>query len=1625
MIRKTITEKFNALCHLLLPFLRFIYFTLFQSSSTHPYAEQSKRLKQIVLLGLVIGPLISTRLSADGLTGKYYNNRSFADPLVMSRVDSTIDFDWGTGNPGDRVHNDNFSVKWTGYIYFPEGAKYTFGLYHDDGMKLTIDGTEIYSYNSWSAWQYRESKEEYFSSGCYPIELTLIEKYGGASAKMRWKNNAGMDWQTVPEENLFTDSSLCPATVPSVSISDASATEKHSGTSTLDFTITLDFPAPSGGISIDYETKDGTAKTADNDYESTTGTLNIAEGETKGIITILIKGDTNVEEDETFTMILSNPNNAIIENSIATGTILNDDTPIPPLNICEGMFPGPLNNVDPSQSGKKPGILFDGNEKITGTIPEGYVITDADTKDFVNGKGETCDNNTPCRKTGYWADQYTFTVNGGDGNNGDIEASNLIIDSVKQYNKFKSKENATITFNNNIIIYVKDKIDFKKNTTLNINGNIILVVNGDVKLGINHHINIASNASLRIYASGTIDVGSNASDYTPSHLPEQLALLSKKEIKFGNDNKKSENHLFRGMLYSEGDITLAKSMDFTGTMTASGTIKTNGATIHGSGYCQKCATVGFQQATYHTQEEINNAGKKVYTQTQIILSRPVWYDVTLSYSTLDGTAKVIDGDYLSQTNQLITLKAGETNATLPIAIYNDTPIELTENFFVQLSNPQPSDICLNDNNRTEIIIDAQEDSPVCFEDTFDNGLDDRWRVLKSSGDFTPGIVNVNGDNRLRITPRQHNIATLVTKDYEFETSRNLIIIEFDYYAYGGCEDGGMGTYGADGITNVLFDSTVGNSPSSGAPGGSLGYAQRSGGINGFEGGWLGLGLDEYGNFGNCNEGRIGGLQNTSCDNNNDFSPQDYPNTAVIRGDGNGILGYEFLQGVKLDTPIADRTANDYHSGKYKMTVDARDPAHLYIRLERDTGNGYKVIIDQFDAKDSKYNQGETPAVIRYAISGGTGGGCNNHEIGYIRLKGNCGFYGAPSTTGPFDAWDIFRDDPKNVPTDRNISTKIVKKPFKLALASLNKNTQTYETKPGDQSNVEVALYSAVSNSDNKIVYSKSPLSNIVNFDPKNERHRISDDFLVNNVQPEVAVGFKVCATNENNLTTGEYTYHLRNTSSCRGQEQLYDCNYRTVGHPVWHLCYSLDTFAIRPDKFMIDLKNTTLFKAGKGYPIDYTALDYNSNHANGYSQEQNSSFELISALTTPTTGCQHQHLSIPNTILFENGFHNGNNNKTYLNTVGDFTLTIQEVNGSEFAKVDSDDTPFADDPDKTARFITEANASLHIVPSDYNITATLSSANSQGGFTYLSSSNKMATTLNIQLQALIADGSNAVNYESDCYADDTNLRVTYTLPDITPANALSKLLVYDENNASSVDINSGDFNLTFTKTLFGTDGEGSANINLALNFDRKEDKAVNPFKLTIQDLNLSETDNEVSKQTTVEQSTTFLYARAQATKPLYDNVTQTSVKTPIMVQVYCDKWPASEENCPGIDLLNGYSEPHWWLSLNHNQTAGDGTIALQPGTTTPNGGSASITSVNIISNGIDKSVTVTRGTTTPLPMKVDINLDPINTDPWLIYLSNPFYSVKFIGTMEWAGESQAGHVVDTNISNIKNQKLGW
>ena len=127
-------------------------------------------------------------------------------------------------------------------------------------------------------------------------------------------SNSNSDTVEGPEDEQGTS-----VVVPSVSIADADAEEGDS----LSFTVTLS-EATTVAVSVDYGTSSGTA-TQGTDFAEASGTLTFSAGTTSKTVTVSTTEDTTREDDETFTVTLTNPSNATLGDATATGTIEDDD----------------------------------------------------------------------------------------------------------------------------------------------------------------------------------------------------------------------------------------------------------------------------------------------------------------------------------------------------------------------------------------------------------------------------------------------------------------------------------------------------------------------------------------------------------------------------------------------------------------------------------------------------------------------------------------------------------------------------------------------------------------------------------------------------------------------------------------------------------------------------------------------------------------------------------------------------------------------------------------------------------------------------------------------------------------------------------------------------------------------------------------------------------------------------------------------------------------------------------------------------------------------------------------------------------------------------------------------------
>lgn len=140
------------------------------------------------------------------------------------------------------------------------------------------------------------------------------------------------------KNKLIQEAKPGSTTALGISVLDASISEGNSGTKSLSVTVRLSKSDRTKTISASYVTQNGTA-TAGSDYTAVSGTVTFAPGTTTSTVSVPISGDTALEANETFLVLLSNPLNAVISDGSATCTISNDEaTPsnVPSLNSLPG-----------------------------------------------------------------------------------------------------------------------------------------------------------------------------------------------------------------------------------------------------------------------------------------------------------------------------------------------------------------------------------------------------------------------------------------------------------------------------------------------------------------------------------------------------------------------------------------------------------------------------------------------------------------------------------------------------------------------------------------------------------------------------------------------------------------------------------------------------------------------------------------------------------------------------------------------------------------------------------------------------------------------------------------------------------------------------------------------------------------------------------------------------------------------------------------------------------------------------------------------------------------------------------------------------------------------------------------
>lgn len=255
------------------------------------------------------------------------------------------------------------------------------------------------------------------------------------------------------------------------------------------------------------------------------------------------------------------------------------------------------------------------------------------------------------------------------------------------------------------------------------------------------------------------------------------------------------------------------------------------------------------------------------------------------------------------------------------------------------------------------------------EENFNSGSLSNWSVM---GFGTSDEPHISG-GRFILNSNKPEQATASAYNYIFPSDQNYLEIEFDHDAYGG--------NGADGVALVISDASV--PPQTGAFGGPLGYGMKllknhypevTKDVEGFAGGWLGIGIDEFGNY--IREGSEKIVSNSVADN------------VGVRGQGvkdaNGkwLKGYPYITGKKYSSSLDNRKGKE-KLHRYKVVLNSRnaDADTITLAVFRKVGKngGWDPVIEEFNVLE-KGGFNYIPENFRLSVTASTGWDTNTHAV---------------------------------------------------------------------------------------------------------------------------------------------------------------------------------------------------------------------------------------------------------------------------------------------------------------------------------------------------------------------------------------------------------------------------------------------------------------------------------------------------------------------------------------------------------------------------------------------------------------------------------------------------------------------
>jgi hypothetical protein len=175
-------------------------------------------------------------------TGYYWDNQTFNGNPKVTRIDPSVNFNWGEGSPDPSIPVNNFSVRWYNKINFTAGT-FRFRAGADDGIRVAFDGQIILNRFSDAVGGFIvQTADVVVGTGTHEIIVDYYENAGAAGVLFEWTSLTGGTSSTAGN----------PTPVPTVANAVTNNTIVNVPVSTVLAVVIVDIANVRGGPSTDY-----------------------------------------------------------------------------------------------------------------------------------------------------------------------------------------------------------------------------------------------------------------------------------------------------------------------------------------------------------------------------------------------------------------------------------------------------------------------------------------------------------------------------------------------------------------------------------------------------------------------------------------------------------------------------------------------------------------------------------------------------------------------------------------------------------------------------------------------------------------------------------------------------------------------------------------------------------------------------------------------------------------------------------------------------------------------------------------------------------------------------------------------------------------------------------------------------------------------------------------------------------------------------------------------------------------------------------------------------------------------------------------------------------------------------